>query len=111
LEDFALSVLGITEQDLFRVEEEKRNKKEYIRKVIASSDPSFGRFMTQVYDYHQRLRESGGGGASKSLLRMTSRAELLETFRQKVSKDNFSQEELCELCFILYKMSVPTRRP
>ena len=109
MEDFALSVLEITKQDLNRLEEEKRDKKEYIRKVIASSDPSFGRFMTQVYDYHQRLR-NGGGGTSKSLLRMASRAELLETFRQKVNKDNFSNEELFELCLILYKMSVPTRR-
>ena len=105
LEDFALSTLGITKQDLERIEEEKRDRKEYIRKVIESSDPSFGRFMTQVYEFYQRLRSNGGRDGSKTILRAGTKGEVLKLLRQQVGKQNMSDEDVFELCLLLYKFT------
>lgn len=105
LEDFALSKLGITKQDLLKLEEEKKDKREYIRKVIAESDPSFGRFMTQVYQHYQRLRASGNREASRSLLRTASKDLDIKALRQKVTKNPLSEEDLFDLCVLLYKIS------
>lgn len=105
LEDFALSVLGINKTDLDRIEEEKRDRKEYIRKIIASSDPSFGRFMTQVYTYYQRLRAIGRRDGIKTKLRAGTRDELLKLLRQKVNATPFTEEALLEMGVLLYKIS------
>jgi hypothetical protein len=104
LEGFALEVLGIDSEDLQHIQARKRDKRDYIRQIIASSTPSFGRFMTQAYDYVQRLR-SAPGGSNTRLLATYNHAEILKLFRSKVhAYKGLSEEETLELCFLLYRL-------
>lgn len=51
-EALALQTLELTEKDLKIIEEEKLGTREYIRKKIEDSSPSFGRFLSQAYLYY-----------------------------------------------------------
>lgn len=105
LEGFALEVLGIDEDDLKHIRSRKKDKREYIRQIIESSRPSFGRFMTQAYDYIQRLRDSPHDGGNSALLTTYSHSEILKLFRGKIHKfKGLSTEEALELCYLLYRL-------
>lgn len=60
LKEAAMRILGINEYDLLKLEEEKLDTREYIRKRIEKSSPSFGKFMTQVFTYYDRTKRQKG---------------------------------------------------
>jgi len=52
----ALLALGLEEKDLIVIEEEKAGKREFIRRAIARSNPSFGRFLTEAYVHYETTK-------------------------------------------------------
>lgn len=106
MEAFALSVLGLTEKDLNTIKVEKEDKREYIRLMIETSDPSFGRFMTQAYQFYQGLRS--GKGASKKVLKLADADAILKTLQEKVATLKVGEdlnESSLELCVLLYRLT------
>ena len=107
LEAYSLSVLGINEQDLKNIKAEKADKREYIRLMIETSDPSFGRFMTENYQYYQRLR-SGGKGDPKKLLKLEDvdaiLKQLQDTLNTAKSKQDLKGAAL-ELGVLAYRLT------
>ncbi len=55
-----MQILGINEYDLLKLEEEKLDTREYIRKRIEKSSPSFGKFMTQTFAYYDKTKRQKG---------------------------------------------------
>jgi len=107
LEAFALSVLGLTEKDLNSIKVEKEDKREYIRLMIETSDPSFGRFMTQAYQFYQGLRTSGRGDRKK-LLKLVDADAILKTLQKKAAAlkvDSDLDDAAVELCVLLYRLT------
>lgn len=107
LEAFALSVLGLTEKDLNSIKEEKADKREYIRSMIETSDPSFGRFMTQAYQFYQGLRTSGKGDRKK-LLKLADADAILKVLQHKVANLKVGEDlddASLELCVLLYRLT------
>ena len=110
MEAYALSILGIDEKDLKTLKVAREDKREFIRLMIDSSDPSFGRFMTQVYQYYQRLRtkKSSGKGGNKELLRETDADAIVKILREKAAKLTVGEglsDASAELCVLLYRLS------
>lgn len=75
--------------------------------MIEASDPSFGRFMTQAYQYYQRLR-NGGKGDRKKLLKLEGVDAILKQLRTKANtikaEDDLNDAAL-ELCVLLYRLT------
>lgn len=110
MEAYALSVLGINEKDLELLKVAREDKREFIRLMIGTSDPSFGRFMTQAYQYYQRLRssKSSGKGGSKQLLKLDGKEAILKKLSEKVQTLHTSEGlsvACAELCVLLYQLS------
>lgn len=93
LETAHLAILGLTPERYYPLKNED-NKKEYIRKVISQSSPSFGRFMTEVYQY----REGAEARKNSSVPR-----NLLARMRELVKKEKLSKEEVFQLCECAYE--------
>lgn len=92
-----LSLLGLDPERYLPLKNEE-SKKEFIRKVIAQSSPSFGRFMTEVYDYR-----TNKGITDKP--HPTNSRHLLDKLQQIVRKDWLMKEDLLELCQCAYEFS------
>ncbi len=98
----ALKVLGITETDLTRIEEEKTlGRREVIRRAIAHSSPSFGRFLTQAYTYYEDHKKSTAVDAD-------NKAIILEKMKQKMSTwkpETLTADDLASINVDLYLLS------
>lgn len=92
-----LSLLGLDPEKYYPIKTED-NKREFIRKVIAQSSPSFGRFMTEVYEFQNNgIKNKPHSGESSK--------RLLGKLREIVSKDRLSKENLLEICQCAYEYS------
>lgn len=101
LEDFALSTLGLSREDLLLLNLQKKDKREYIRRVIADSQPSFGKFMTQVYKYYQGLQEIKG----KTTPKTDTKKVLLKEMRTLINTPLQEPNDLLHLVYLTYKYS------
>lgn len=107
LEAYSLSVLGINEQDLKNIKAEKADKREYIRSMIEASDPSFGRFMTEAYQFYQRLR-TGGKGDPKKLLKLEDADAILKQLQDSLDTAKSKQDlrgVALELSVLAYRLT------
>ena len=82
----------------------EKDRKEFIRSIIESSNPSFGRFMTEVFSHYQGLRESG----KQSTIKVTDRSAILKLLRKSANELNaeeLDQSRILELCTLAYRLS------
>lgn len=95
LESASLLLLGLSPESYYPLKNEA-NKKEYIRKVIAQSSPSFGRFMTEVYAHREGAKDNKDSEKS---------ARSLTQIRDIVKKDVWSKKDVLDLCVCAYNYS------
>jgi hypothetical protein len=95
LESAHLSILGLDPERYYPLKSES-NKREYIRKVISQSAPSFGRFMTEVYQHRDEV---------KTKLNSESSKHLLTHIRGIGKKEKLSKEDVLDLCVYAYEYS------
>lgn len=100
MEDSALKILGITRTELSDVELRRRDKREYIRRVIADSQPSFGHFMTRVFRFYQGLQESRNTKAKQD-----TSASLLKEMRALTNTSLQGEDDTLKLALLAYKYS------
>lgn len=101
MEDVCLSVLNLN-GERYRAMQNGEAKREFIRKLISSSSPSFGRFMTEIYQlYDQGLQI----GVKKSVTSQDESRHILKQIRELVKKDSMNKDEILKLCLQAYKYS------
>ncbi len=101
LEEVCLLVLNLN-VERYKAMQNVEAKREFIRDLIASSSPSFGRFMTQVYDRYDRGLKNGVKKGSSS---QEESKHILRKIKELVKKDSLSSEEVLEICLDAYKYS------
>jgi len=91
----AMGILGLKEEDLLKLEEEKiLGIREYIRKKIASSSPSFGRFLSQAYLKYDELKKQGGPKVPL----------LIDLAKKAKNPETLTEEEIFSLVIELFQL-------
>jgi hypothetical protein len=97
LEGFALEVLSLQSKDYDMLIQLKQDKKEFLRKIVASSSPSFGRFMSQAFLLYEQAKMEG-----KYQKRMV-RSEI-ESRIEKILSGDIKNISTYELTFLAYQI-------
>lgn len=99
-EDVCLNHLKLSRRRYEELNEERVDKREYIRKVIETSLPSFGRFMSEVYLIYDSKRDK-----THRNVQTKDYKQLLEAARNITKSDTPSGDQLLQLAVLAYKLS------
>lgn len=97
--DVCLNHLGLSHAEYEELNGKRIDKREYIRKVIETSLPSLGRFMSEVYLAYDSRRDKNKGSAVKDY------KQLLEAARRITSSDQPTRAQSVQLAVLAYKLS------
>lgn len=105
-EDVCLNHLGISRKRFAELNEEKKDKREYIRRLIETSLPSLGRFMSEVYlKYDQRREDFKSKKSGKTY------DALLQQMRAITERDTITHAQLLELVIAAYRLDCVKSKP
>lgn len=95
-----LKHLGLSHAEHGELNEKRTDKREYIRKVVETSLPSLGRFMSEVYLAYDSSRDKARKNSA-----VKDYKQLLEAARRITNSESPTRAQTIQLAVLAYKLS------